>query len=231
MAKKSESSSSKPTATPTAIDLPVFELNGKVAEKLSLDGALWDGKANLRLLTQAMHMYRSSMRAGTASTKTRAHVSGGGRKPWKQKHTGRARQGSTRSPQWRHGGIVFGPHPRNFAYQLPRAMRRRALLESLKGKLQDEQLVVVTRLEAAQPKTKPFAGLAKQFKAERMSVIVLEEFALPIVKSLRNLASFELHRADDLNAFNVINAKKVLMTKTAFQKIEQRLRLGLEVAA
>ena len=227
MAKKTDAASVKPAVR----DLPVFDLGGKVAETLSLDAALWDGQPNRRLLTQAMHMYRSALRAGTASTKTRAHVSGGGKKPWKQKHTGRARQGSIRSPQWRHGGIVFGPHPRDFGYQLPRAMRRRALLESLKGKLQDEQLVVVNRLEAAQPKTKPFAGLAKQFKAARMSVIVLEEFALPIVKSLRNLAAFELHRADDLNAYNVVNAKKVLMTKTAFQKIEQRLRAGLEVAA
>ena len=227
MTKKSSATSSKPAVR----DLPVFDLNGNIAEKINLDGALWDGRANQRLLVQAMHMYRSALRAGTASTKTRAHVSGGGKKPWKQKHTGRARQGSTRSPQWRHGGIVFGPHPRDFGYRLPRAIRRRALLESLKGKLQDEQLVVVSRLDAAEPKTKPFAGLSKQFKAERTSVIVLEEFALPIVKSLRNLAAFELHRADDLNAYNVINAKKVLMTKSAFQKIEQRLRMGLEAAA
>ena len=220
MPKKATEESS--TSAPR--DLPVFDLNGNVAETLSLDGALWDGKANRRLLTQAIHMYRSALRAGTASTKTRAHVSGGGKKPWKQKHTGRARQGSIRSPQWRHGGIVFGPHPRDFGYHLPKTMRRRALLESLKGKLQDQQLVLVSHLEAAQPKTKPFAGLAKQFDAKRMSVIVLEEFALPIVKSLRNLAAFELRRAQNLNAWDVLNAHKILVARPAMAVLEQRIR-------
>jgi large subunit ribosomal protein L4 len=204
--------------------LPVVDLAGKPVEQLTLDEALWAGKANLRLLAQAIPMYRSNQRAGTASTKTRAGVSGGGKKPWRQKHTGRARAGSIRSPLWRHGGVVFGPHPHDQGFELPKAIRRKALLESLKGKLHDQELVVVDRLHAAEPKTKPFSGLANTFGIERTSLIVLEAFEDRLVKSLRNLARFELRRADDLNAFDVLNAQKVLATKAAFQRVEQRLR-------
>ncbi len=206
------------------MDLPVFDLTGQTVERLALDEQLWGGRPNLRLIAQAMHVYRSNQRAGTASTKTRADISGGGKKPWRQKHTGRARAGSIRSPLWRHGGVVFGPHPRDFGAELPKAIRRKALLESLKGKVQDQELVVVNALSATEPKTKPFAKLAETFKVEHKSVIVLEAFQVPLVKSLRNLAAFQLRRADDLNAFDVLNAQKVLVTKTAFARLEQRLR-------
>lgn len=206
------------------MEVSVVDLTGKAVEQLTLDEALWGGRVNLPLLNQAVHMYRSNQRAGTASTKKRGEVSGGGKKPWKQKHTGRARAGSIRSPLWRHGGIVFGPHPRDFGYQLPKAIRRRALLEGLKGKLQDQELVVVNELSASEPKTKPFAGLAKAFQVTQQSVIVLDQWHVPTVKSLRNLEAFALRRADDLNAFDVLNAQKVVLTKTAFQRVEQRLR-------
>ncbi|MBI3319151.1 MAG: 50S ribosomal protein L4, partial [Candidatus Omnitrophica bacterium] len=160
------------------------------------------------------------------STKTRGDVSGGGKKPWKQKHTGRARAGSIRSPLWRHGGVAMGPHPRSFRYELPKAIRRKALLESLKGKLQDQELVIVNELSAAEPKTKPFAGLADAFGVTQRSVIVLEMLNGPLVKSLRNLARFELRRADDLNAFDVLNSQKILLAKPTFQRLEQRIRLA-----
>ena len=205
------------------MELKVVDLNGNAVETLTLKEAWWEGPVNLRLLAQAVNMYRSNQRAGTASTKTRGDVSGGGKKPWKQKHTGRARAGSIRSPLWRHGGITFGPHPRDFGYQLPKAIRRRALAESLKGKLRDQELVVVDRLHASEPKTKPFARLADTFGVERSSVIVLEELAAPLVKSLRNLRPFKVRRADDVNAFDVLKAQKVLMTKSAFERVTQRL--------
>ncbi len=205
------------------MNLAVVDLTGKTVGQLVLDEQLWDGPVNLRLLAQAMAVYRANQRAGTASTKTRGHVSGGGKKPWRQKHTGRARAGSIRSPLWRHGGVVFGPHPRAFGSRLPKAIRRKALLESLKGKLRDHEVIVVNELTASVPKTKPFAGLARAFGLERKSVIVLEDFQEPLVKSLRNLAVFKLHRADELNAFDVLNTHKVLLTRAAFERIEQRL--------
>ena len=205
------------------MDVSVVDLAGQSVGTLALNDAVWGGPANLRVVAQAVAMYRANQRSGTASTKNRGDVSGGGKKPWKQKHTGRARAGSTRSPIWRHGGVVFGPHPRDFGYTLPKAILRKALLESLKGKLRDEELVVVKALEADKPKTKPFAGLAKTFGVAKRSVIVLDVFNAPTLRSLRNLAKFELRRAEDLNAFDVANAHKVLVTKQALQRIEERL--------
>ncbi|MBI4341716.1 MAG: 50S ribosomal protein L4 [Candidatus Omnitrophica bacterium] len=206
------------------MDLKVFNLEGQPVGSVTLDAALWEGRINTRLLSQAVAMYRANGRAGTASTKTRGDVSGGGKKPWKQKHTGRARAGSTRSPLWRHGGSVFGPHPRSFYYRLPQTMRRKALLESLKGKVQGEALVVLDQLAAEAPKTKPFAGLAKTFQAVRRSLIVLSEPTDALLKSLRNLGEFQLCGAANLNAFDVLNAKKILVTKDALARLEKRLK-------
>ena len=206
------------------MDTKVFSLEGKAVGTLTLDPAIWDGPVNTAVLVQAVAMYRTNIRAGLASTKTRGDVSGGGKKPWRQKHTGRARAGSIRSPLWRHGGSVFGPRRRDMSYRLPQTIRRVALLESLKGKLRDEELVVVEQLEAAAPKTKPFSGLASTFKVERTSMIVLHEPAEALVKSLRNLRVFELRYAANLNAFDVLNAHKVLVTKPAFERLQERVK-------
>jgi len=206
------------------MDVKIFNLQGHPVGQLTLDAKVWGGTVNLRLLSQAVAMYRTNQRAGTASTKTRGDVSGGGRKPWKQKHTGRARAGSTRSPLWRHGGSVFGPHPRDMHYRLPQTIRRQALLESLKGKLRDAELVVVDQLATETPKTKPFAGLAQAFQVTRKSIIVLHEPPDALVKSLRNLETFKLYNAANLNALDVLNAHKVLVTKTAFARLEDRVK-------
>ena len=206
------------------MELKVFNLQGNEVGQLTLDPALWDGRVNMRLLSQAVAMYRTNRRSGSASTKTRGDVSGGGKKPWKQKHTGRARAGSIRSPLWRHGGSVFGPHPRDMSYRLSQPIRRKALLESLKGKLRDQELVVVDQLQAEEPKTKPFAALAKTFHVSGRSVIVLDEPTQALMKSLRNLASFELRGAANLNAFDVLNAQKIVVTKSAFERLERRVK-------
>ena len=206
------------------MDIQVFNIQGQPVGALTLNSTLWDGQVNLKLLSQAVAMYRTNLRAGTASTKTRGDVSGGGKKPWKQKHTGRARAGSIRSPLWRHGGSVFGPRPRDMSYRLPQTMRRLALLESLKGKLRDQELVVVDQLAATEPKTKPFAGLAKTFQIAGKSIIVLNEPTPVLLKSLRNLARFELRNAASLNAFDVLNVHKILVTKSAFERLEHRMK-------
>ena len=206
------------------MDVQVLSLEGKAVGNISLDDEVWGGEVNIGVLSQAVAMYRTNVRAGTASTKTRATVSGGGKKPWKQKHTGRARAGSTRSPLWRHGGSVFGPRPRDMAYHLPQAIRRLALLESLKGKLRDQELIVVNDIQADVPKTKPFAHLADTFQVERKSIIVLDANQPNVVKSLRNLAAFELRDARNLNAFDVLNAQKVMVTKRAFEHLQQRVQ-------
>ena len=206
-----------------ATELAIRDITGRQAGTMTLEDERWDKPINMRLLSQVVKMYQSNLRAGTASTKKRGEVSGGGKKPWKQKHTGRARAGSNRSPLWRHGGIVFGPQPRDFTYHVPKTMRRAALLESLKGKLRDQELVIISSIEATEPKTKPFAGLAKTFEVNRVSLIVLDEYLEPVVRSLRNLADFHLCRADELNALDVLNAHKVLVTKDAFERVNKRL--------
>lgn len=206
------------------MNIKVFDLQGKEVGQVTLDPALWDGRVNVSLLSQAIAMYRTNQRAGTASTKTRGDVSGGGKKPWKQKHTGRARAGSIRSPLWRHGGSVFGPRPRDVHYRLPQTIRRRALLESLKGKLRDQQLVIIDQLAAEAPKTKPFAKLASTFEVGRRSVIVLDGPSEALLKSLRNLARFELCSATNLNALDVLNAQKVLVTRSALGRLETRMK-------
>lgn len=206
------------------MELKVLNLQGSEVGQLKLDPALWDGAVNLKVLSQAVAMYRTNLRAGTASTKTRGQVSGGGKKPWKQKHTGRARAGSIRSPLWRHGGSTFGPHPRPFYSRLPQSIRRKALLESLKGKLRDQELIVLDQLQAQTPKTKPFAGLAKAFQVRGRALLVLRDPNEALLKSLRNLETFELSNPETLNAFDVLNAHKVLMTQAAFERLEDRMR-------
>lgn len=204
-------------------DITVMNLNGQEVGRIPLE-PVWEQPVNRPLLLQALAMYRTNTRRTIASTKTRGDVSGGGKKPWKQKHTGRARAGSTRSPLWRHGGSVFGPRPRHVHYRLPQTIRAKALLESLKGKLQNQELVVLDQLAAAQPKTKPFAGLAKTFSVTRRSLIVLHEPTEATIKSLRNLKAFTLSQADSLNAYDVLNTSKVFVTQPAFEQLWNRVK-------
>ncbi len=206
------------------MELAVHDLDGKPVAQIALDEKLWGGRVNARLLSQVIAAYRTNARQGTGSTKTRGEVSGGGKKPWKQKHTGRARAGSIRSPLWRHGGAVFGPHPRPFTVRLPERMRRLGLLNSLKGKVRDEELVIVDHLHADAPKTKPFARLGRAFNVTRRSLIVLHQPGEALVRSLRNLQEFSLCQADTLNALDVLSAQKIVLAREAFQRLEQRVR-------
>lgn len=204
------------------MEIKIHSLDGSKVGLLKLDASVWDSNVNRRLLVQAVAMYRSNIRAGLASTKRRGEVSGGGKKPWKQKHTGRARAGSIRSPIWRGGGSVFGPKPRDFSYRLPQQIRRGALRESLKGKLQDDQVVVFDTLEAKTPKTKPFGQIAKIFGVTRASVIVVDGASDALKRSLRNLAHLTLRNAGNLTAFDILNANKLLMTQAALKCLTQR---------
>ena len=207
------------------MEVKVHNLEGQEVAHLALDPQLWEGPVNLALLSQALAMYRTNQRAGLASTKTRGDVSGGGRKPWRQKHTGRARAGSIRSPLWRHGGSTFGPHPRNVHYRLSQTIRRQALLESLKGKLRDDELILVDQMNSEVPKTKPFANIRRTFQATRRCVIVLKQPSSSLVKSLRNLEGVLLRDAASLNAFDILNAQKILVTREAFEQLESRVRV------
>ena len=156
-------------------EIEIYNIKGKSVGKIELDKDIFNGKVNEPILHQVIRMYEANQRQGTASTKTRSEVSGGGRKPWKQKGTGRARAGTIRSPLWRGGGIVFGPHPRDYSYQVPKSVKRLALISSLNAKLNDKNMIVIDEIKLDKAKTKEIAAALRNLKAEKKPLLVLEE--------------------------------------------------------
>ncbi|MBI4352623.1 MAG: 50S ribosomal protein L4 [Candidatus Omnitrophica bacterium] len=204
--------------------LSVFDMGGKAVGKLELDAAL-SGKEPVHrsVVYQALLMYRAGEREGTASTKDRGHVSGGGRKPWRQKGTGQARHGSRRSPIWRGGGVTFGPSPRDYAYSLPLQMKRRAVLEVLKDKAAKKKLILVDRLEIKPPKTKEVARVLDIFKL-RKPLFLTDEKNPPWILAARNLRGVAVKSAKDVNALDIASHRECLMTKDAYTGLLKRLQ-------
>ena len=161
-------------ATSVNSSIPVFDMKGKEVEKFQLDKSIFTGKVHKGALYQAVLMYNASARQGNASTKTRGDVSGGGKKPLRQKGTGRARAGSTRSPLWRHGGSVFGPHPRLYRYGIPKKLRRLAFLSSINSKLCENRMIGMSEIRLAEPKTKAFKAVLGALKLGGKSLFVVE---------------------------------------------------------
>ena len=175
------------------------------------------------VIHQAVVMYNANQRQGTASTKTRSDVSGGGKKPWAQKGTGRSRQGSTRSPLWKKGGIVFGPHPRDFGYSVSKKTRVAALRESLNAKFLGNNLLCVDNLEVPSGKTKDFEAILKNLKVEGRTLAVLDGTNEKTLLASRNIARLTLVRAIDANASDIMNNKNVLVTKEALKILLKRI--------
>ena len=149
--------------TQKQLEQPVNDANGKKMRTIALPEKVFDGKINRALLHDIVIMYRANMRSGSASTKTRADVRGGGKKPWRQKGTGRARTGSIRNPIWRGGGVVFGPHPRDFGFKMPKQVKKIALRSVLNEKFASDKLLIVDSVKASSPKTKDFANVVRSF--------------------------------------------------------------------
>lgn len=168
-------------------------------------------------------MYEANQRQGTSSTKTRAVVSGGGRKPWAQKHTGRARAGSIRSPLWKGGGTIFGPHPRDYSYTLPQNIKREALRASINSRYNEDDLVVLNEIHIEKPKTKDFKKFLNSIKLKENALFVLDKIDNNLKLASRNLREIALKRADDLNAMDVLKARKLVMTKSALSILEKKL--------
>jgi len=205
---------------------PLYNTKGEEIEKIDLPENIFDGKVNEPLLHQAVTCYLANKRQGNASTKTRGEVSGGGKKPWAQKGTGRARAGSNRSPLWRHGGVTFGPHPRDFGTALPEKMRREALVSSLNDKLTSENLLLVEHLDVKSAKTKEFVGILSALKVKEKTLVVIDEKERNdrIIKASRNIPGVTLSRAMDINALDVMAHKKLLLTKFALKTLTTRLK-------
>jgi large subunit ribosomal protein L4 len=168
-------------------------------------------------------MQRASLRQGTHKVKNRSEVAGGGRKPWRQKGTGRARQGSIRSPQWRGGGVVFGPTPRSYSYKLPKKVRRLAIKSALSSKVIDNSIVVLEDLAFNAPKTKEMTSVLKGLSVEKKALIVTADINENVALSARNIPGVTVVTANGVNVLDVLNHEKLIMTKAAVQKVEEVL--------
>ena len=203
----------------TVTELPVYGLNGKEVRRLKVDEPLSDAKLNRPLLSQAILMMQANQRQGTHATKTRGEVSGGGKKPWRQKGTGRARAGSIRSPLWRHGGTTFGPMPREYRKVIPKQMRVRALQMSLQAKLQDHELLLVEPLFFDKPKTKGLASFLKTLPLKGKTLVVVGKMTLPLQRSARNIPRLLLKAGKDINAYDLLKARSVVIEEAAFEAL------------
>ena len=205
--------------------LSVYNQAGKEVKKIELDSSVFDGKVNQDVLYQAVLMYRRNRRKGLASTKTRGEVSGGGRKPWRQKGTGRARVGSIRSPLWRKGGVIFGPHPRDFSIKLPKKIRIAALKSSLNAKLNDNNLVILDNLNMDSPKTKEAYKILNTLKLNDGNILLmLEEISNNLRLSFRNIGSLDILKASNTNAYDVLRAKKIIVTLGGLKVVVNRIK-------
>ena len=200
-------------------------LKGKKAASVELPKEKFGVHVQDAVIHQAVVMYNANHRQGTVSTKTRCEVSGGGKKPWAQKGTGRSRQGSTRSPLWKKGGIAFGPKPRDFGYSVPKKVRVAALRESLNAKFLGNSLVCVDQLEVLSGKTKEFAAILKNLKVEGRTLAVLDGTNEKTLLASRNIARLTLVRAVDVNAADIMNNKNVLVTKEALKTLLKRIEI------
>ena len=203
--------------------LSVLNIKGEEVGKIELAAEVWGIEPNDAVLYDAITLAQNSLRQGTHDTKTRAEVSGGGRKPWRQKGTGRARQGSTRAPHWRHGGIVFGPHPRSYDKKMNRKERRLALKSALAYKNIDKELIVIDNFNLESNKTKDAIKVFEALKATNKTVVVVDELTENMVLATRNLANVILLQADEINVLDVIAADNMIVTFDAVKKIEEVL--------
>ena len=199
----------------------VLDMSGKVVGEIELSEAVFGIAPNAAVVHDVVKNHLANCRQGTQSALTRAEVSGGGRKPWRQKGTGRARQGSTRAPQWTHGGIVFAPKPRDYSYTLNKKTRRLALKSALSAKAAEAKVVVIDSIKMDAPKTKEFAAFLAAVGAEKKPLVVTAAPDMNVVKSGRNIPGCEITFANLINVYDVVNANKLVVDKASLAKIEE----------
>lgn len=204
-------------------NVSLFKQDGTQNGTVELNADIFGIEPNNDVVFEAVVMQRASMRQGTHAVKNRSAVRGGGKKPWRQKGTGRARQGSIRSPQWRGGGIVFGPTPRSYAYSIPKKMRRLALKSVLSQKVLDESLVVVDEFKFETPKTKDFAQSLSKLNVEKKALLVLEEDNESAALAARNLSNVKIVEPTGINVLDIMNSDKLVITQKALSQVEEAL--------
>jgi len=201
----------------------LYNVSGKQVGDVELSEVVFGIEPHIHVLHEAVLMQQASERQGTHKVKGRSEVRGGGRKPWKQKGTGRARQGSIRAPQWKGGGIVFGPTPRSYAYKLPKKVRRLAIKSALSSKVLANEIIVLDQLEMAAAKTKEFAAILNNLKVERKALVVAADYNENVALSTRNIPGVKFVAADGINVRDVMLYDKLIITKDAVQKVEEVL--------
>jgi len=202
--------------------IEVFDKNGKVVETLELSEGVFGVSPKLELLKQYIRVYLFNQRQGTGSSKTRREVAGSGRKLWKQKKTGRARMGSIRSPLWRGGGIAHGPKPKDWRLDLPKKMRRLAVISALSIKQAQDRIFILDKLSMKQPKTKEIVGLLGRLNLPGKTLFVLDNSQANILKSCANLKNVSVGTSENLNAFEVMKSANVLFLKDAVLSVQKR---------
>jgi large subunit ribosomal protein L4 len=203
--------------------VPVYNMAGEQVDTIDLNDKIFAAPIREVTIHQAAVRQMANLRQGTASTKTRSFVSGGGAKPWRQKGTGRARQGSTRAPQWRHGGIVFGPHPRDYRQEMPRKARRAAVRSLLTTKVNENRLKVLDQLALEEGKTKLMAGLLKALAVEGKALISMGTSDENAVRASRNIPTIKALPAANLNALDLLKYDTLILTKDGVDVLERFL--------
>ena len=199
----------------------VFDMTGKSVGEMTLSDAIFGIEPNTSVMHAAVVNYLANQRQDTQSTLTRSEVSGGGRKPWKQKGTGRARQGSTRAPQWTHGGIALGPKPRDYSYELPKKVKRLALKSAFSAKVADNNLIVVDNIAVEGYKTKAVAEMLSNLGADKKALIVMPEVDAKLIKSAANIPGVKTALVNTINVYDILNCDKFIVAKSALEKIEE----------
>ena len=202
-------------------NIAVFDMAGKEVGAVELSDSIFGIEPNVSVMHDVVVNHLANKRQGTQSALTRSEVSGGGRKPWRQKGTGHARQGSTRSPQWTHGGIVFAPKPRSYRYVLNKKVRRLAMKSAFSSKFIDNNIVVIDSMPMEEYKTKSVVNMLNAVGANVKSLIVLPEIEDRIIKSARNIPGVKTSQVCGLNVYDILNAKKLIILKDSISKIEE----------
>ena len=202
-------------------NVKVYDMNGQPVSDLELNDAVFGIEPNTVVMHAAVVNYLANQRQGTQSTLTRTEVSGGGKKPWRQKGTGHARQGSTRAPQWTHGGIALGPKPRSYSYSLNKKVKRLALLSALSTKVADNDMIVLDAINMDEFKTKTIVKMLNALNVNEKALIVLDSVDKKVIKSAANIPGVKTTQANTLNVYDILNYNKFIIVKGAVAKIEE----------
>ncbi|MEX0616215.1 MAG: 50S ribosomal protein L4 [Candidatus Woykebacteria bacterium] len=217
--KTKEKVEAKPSRS-KVLKAPLFSGEGELIGEISLNTEIFGNKVNEKLIAQALRVYLANQRLGAASTKTRSEVEGSGAKPWRQKGTGRARAGSKRAPHWKGGGVAHGPRPKSFNLELPKKMKRKALLSALSAKASENEIVIIDKIVFKEPKTKTAANLLAKMRVKGKSLVILESKDEAVKKSFNNLPKTNTEPVENLTTYEILNNKSLIFTKRALEKAD-----------